>query len=326
MAQWDTWRLGWIALSRAHKDKRSRKYLRRLLLMICAPLLAPLSVLLLFTPGGIVGAWGGLLVRRRKKRKETERLAKLPPKREPPPPLSAALRREFAEVALLHAVFADRAGSEAFLVTKILPEGIEVITRRVQLDALRGLGLYERLGSVERNLLILPDGHWTTQMISDLELCLEPVRLLRWALRVDHYLPNTGECLAMDYKLSNSVVKQPDILFRGEEFIGIDAINNAFRSAESYINRCFAEGVVRGIFAAKDEEQAAWSRKIVEDFGQREDKDLLLGTCIVSKADDFTISRARMLASRRSIVLRWIAQRMYGDIPPNEELQAFFLR
>jgi hypothetical protein len=326
MAQWDTWRLGWVHLRRCHKDPRSRKYLRRLLLMICAPLLAPLCVLLIFTPGGFIGTLVWMGNYHRKKAQERERLAKLPPKRDPPPPVTPALRRELADLALLHALLADRAGSEDFLRTKVLPEGVEVITRRVQLDALRDRGLYDRLGDVERDLLIQTDGHWTESTSSDIAFALEPLRLLRWALRVDHYLPSVGDCLVLNFKQSHEIATDPDVLYRGDAFIPIDTLDTAFRDAQGFLNRCFAETVHRGLLSAENEEQAAWCRKIIADYSQNEQKDLTLGPTIVSKADDHLVLRARLLAARRSAVMTYVAKRMYGDIPAPESVHAFFLR
>jgi len=325
MAQWDTWRLGWVALRRCHKDKRARKYIRRLLLMLSAPLLAPLLLLLLAYPPALIGfVIGAVRHERLRKKQEEEARAKF---REPdPPPVTSALKTEIAELALLHALLANRAGSETFLRTKILPEGMEVITRREQIKLLREHGMYDRLDTVERDLLWIADGHWSQESIDDVALTLEPLRLLRWVLRIDHYLPHIGESLALDYKVANDTIADPGKLFYGEEFVGIQPLNNAFQASESIINRCFAEGVVRGMFTAKDEEQASRCRDIVAKMGKKEDEDIILGAKIVSEATDYDVFRARMLASRRSIVLRWVACRMYGTEPPNDTLRAFFMK
>jgi hypothetical protein len=326
MFQWDTWRLGWIALRRAHKDKRSRKYLRRLLLMILAPFLAPLCVLLLFTPGGAIGSLIYLFRTNRRKAKEALALAQNPPARPPPPPVSPALRKEVADLALIHAVLADRAGSENFLQTKVLPEGVEVITRRLQLDILRERGLYDRLGSIERDLMLLPDGHWTNENIDCLALALEPLRILRWVLRTDHYLPSVGDCLILNYKLAQQTANDPASVYEGEDFISIDTLNQAFREADYVMNRCFAEAVIRGLVELDDDEERERCQKVVDEHRNHEDKDPTLNGIIVSKSEDHMVVRARIFAARRRAVLIWIAKRMYDDIQPSENLEVFFLR
>jgi len=326
MFQWDTWRLGWIALRRAHKDKRSRKYLRRLMLMLLAPLLAPLCVLLLFTPGGAIGSLIYLFRVNRRKAQEALLLKQNPPNRPPPSPPSEALRKEVADLALLHAVLADRAGSENFLRTKTLPEGIEIITRRLQLDILRERGLYERLGSIERDLMLLPDGHWSEEDIERLALALEPLRVLRWVLRTDHFLPSVGDCLVLNYKLAHQIANDPASVYEGEDFISIDPLNQAFREAEHIMNRCFAEAVIRDLMQPDDDQQRDWCQKVVDEYRDSEHKDPTLNGVIVSRAEDYMVLRARMFAARRRAVLIWIAKRMYGDLRPPEDLEVFFLR
>jgi hypothetical protein len=294
--------------------------------MILAPFLAPLCVLLLFTPGGAIGSLIYLFRTNRRKAKEALALAQNPPARPPPPPVSPALRKEVADLALIHAVLADRAGSENFLQTKVLPEGVEVITRRLQLDILRERGLYDRLGSIERDLMLLPGGHWTNENIDCLALTLEPLRILRWVLRTDHYLPSVGDCLILNYKLAHQTANDPASVYEGEDFISIDTLNQAFREADYVMNRCFAEAVIRGLVELDDDEEREWCQKVVDEHRNHEDKDPTLNGIIVSKSEDYMVVRARMFAARRRAVLIWIAKRMYDDIQPSENLEVFFLR
>ena len=131
----------------------------------------------------------------------------------PPPEPTPELRRELAELVLLHAVLVDRAGSENFLRTKVLPEGFEVVTRQRHMEILREHNLYDRLGDAERDLMLLPDGHWPPDMIDHVAMLLEPLRLLRWVLRVDGFLATVGGTMSADFRLAGSIVKEPAVLF-----------------------------------------------------------------------------------------------------------------
>jgi hypothetical protein len=145
-----------------HKDKRAWKQFSRTLYLLLVPLAIPVAIgyVLLAIGGGmaagIVLLWGfiGLMMGLKrmgfgkssaKKRPDAvfsldlvERAHFMP---------SAALRREIAELCLLHAVIADRSGSERFLQLKVVPEGFEVITRRRHLDLLREYGIYDRVSA-----------------------------------------------------------------------------------------------------------------------------------------------------------------------------------
>src|ERR1700761_767692 len=161
----ETWRSGRIALRRAHKDRRARRELRQLILLLL-PLFFILVYLSFLVAGGagvsvvlIAAVLMGLLLSyltRTPRNKNNFR----------PLPSGPELQREFAELALLHAILTERAGHEVFLQTKEFPEGIEIAARQRHLQILREHGLYDRLGDTERNLLLLPDGHWTIEQIN----------------------------------------------------------------------------------------------------------------------------------------------------------------
>ena len=236
------------------------------------------------------------------------------------------LRRELAELALLHAVLADRAGSESFVQTKILPEGVEVITRRRHLDLLREYDVYGRLGNVERDLLLQTDGHWTQQAINDVSMSLEPLRLLRWVLRVDDFLPTVGSHLKAEYRLAGELVKEPERLFKSQTLVEISALRTGTEAADVYFYRCWAEGVRRGFYQSEDEEETKRLREYAVGLEGREDEDFLLGSTIVNRASDEDVRLATTLAFRRAFILRWICQRIYGEQAANELLEAFFLR
>lgn len=280
-------------------------------------------MLLVFTPGGAVGlAIGSYRASRARKKQQEEdarRLAENPPPA-PPPPVSPELRKEFAEMALVCAVLVDRAGSENFLKTKVLPEGMEVVTRQRHMEILREYGLYERLGAKELDLMLLPDGHWEAGMLDHVSMQLEPLRLLRWVLQVDGFLPTVGATMQADYRLAGTVVKQPQILFEGTKAVSIEGLRIAINAADQYFFRCWAEGLRRGLYTGEGDDDADRARTYAERMHGKEGDDLLLGTTIVSKAEDADVRLGATLGLRRLRVLGWVKSRMYGEAEPLEKL------
>jgi hypothetical protein len=223
----ETWRRSGVAVRRAHKDKRARKQLRQLAILLATPFLCLAYVAwLIGNIAGLVGVVIALvmigLVSVYRNRRPVEKDGPLTlslqtyddPKPAPSPEPGPELRQEFAELALLHAVLADRAASENFLGTKVLPEGLVVVTRQRHMEILREYNLYDRLGDAERDLLLLPDGHWPKETIDHVAMMLEPLRLLRWVLRVDGFLATVGATMTADFRLAGSLVKEPAVLFR----------------------------------------------------------------------------------------------------------------
>jgi hypothetical protein len=328
------WRSVLVSMRRLHKDKRAWKQLFAILLLLSLPFLCLFYVAwVMASAGGVIGLGimlivvgvGGLRKRYVESKRgdvQTLKLSDARKRREATP----AFRREVANLALLHALLVDRAGSEGFLCTKVLPERIEIITRRRHLEILRKFNLYERLGDIERDLLLLPDGHWDDETIRNVELAIEPLRVLRWLLRIDDFLPNIGASLLLDYGMARSIAADPETLFKGKRFVGMDDIEVGHDAAGSYLSRCFAEGLDRRLYEEKDEDQVRWAGEVVRELGGRESVDLLLGTSIVSNAPDQVVKRAALLALRRSELFDWVKQRINGEREEAPELQVFFLR
>ncbi|MES2391299.1 MAG: hypothetical protein V4555_06650 [Acidobacteriota bacterium] len=330
----ETWRRSRVSVRRLHKDARARKQLRGMLLLIFTPVLCILWLLWAVGMGiyGIVGATVGLLIafaissyRKRRRTKQTTPPAVVEPTAEPEPEFhdTPNLRREFADRALLLAVLADRAGSERFLQTKVLPEGHEVITRRRHIDLLREHEIYDRLGPTERDLLLLPDGHWPASTIDNVALSLEPLRLLRWVLRVDSFLPTVGASLTADFRLASSLIADPAPLFAATQIVTLPDLKTGLLAADHYFYRCYAEGIRRGLYVADEPAEHERALNYASRLTGREDQDFLLETTIVSKAEDQTVRLAATLSLRRLQVLGWIKARALNQLPPLDQLEGF---
>ncbi|SNT32600.1 hypothetical protein SAMN05421770_107200 [Granulicella rosea] len=327
-----TWRETGLALRRAHKDKRARKQLRLALTLIFTPVICLFYLLYLVSlvaRGGVlvvlaiaVVAGGVALWRSRGEKDATPpSLLESPAPVEPDRPIPPETLRGLGELALLHAILANRAGSESYLATKTLPEGWEVTTRRNHVALLRQHGLWERLGGEERDLLLLPDGHWPPGMVDRVALLLEPLRVLRWTLRIDDFLPTIGSTLRLDYQQARSLLDAPELALNASRVIAFDHLRVARQAANAYFQRCAAEGVRRGYFEAESEENAAWSHNFSASMEGKESDDLLLGTTIVARADEGTIRYATLLSLRRLRFVDWLVAVLRGELALEEELR-----
>ncbi|MFC6646018.1 hypothetical protein ACFQBQ_10580 [Granulicella cerasi] len=334
-----TWRDTRRAAARLHKDKRAWKPFWRALYLLLLPFSIVVTIvgicLALAGGAGFVLIWvyiGVMFV-----------LGKLawggqPVKRAPSSPgilpfttaiygtaePSAEVLRELREMCLVHAVFAERASSERFVQTKELPEGMEVITRRMHIDILREHGIYDRLRDNERTLLLMPQGHWPAHVINGCSMALEPLRLFRWVLRMDTYLETIGEHLEADYKLSRSIIDDPASVFVERGFVSADGLQTAIKAASHYGYRCWSECVYRGLETADNEEQTTQARDYALALHGKEGEDFLLNNVIASRAPDADVQLATTLAYRRKWVLEWIEKRWKGVEGPMEFAQLMY--
>lgn len=314
------WRDSWIAFRRAHKDKRARKQMRLLVTVLVTPAMCFLFVAIVLAAAasaiaGQPGLSAGLMigsiiawVRSRSRSRDAELTRLFEPEKPAEWAVSPELRKQVAEVALVHAVMADRAGSEGFLAVKTLPEGLEVTTRRVHVALLKQYGLWDRLDVEAKDLLLRPDGHWEEGVANRVRWSLEPLRVMRWALRLDEYLPVVGKTLDQDFGMASELVKEPQKLFEGTDVVTRAALETARKAGDHYFQRCAAEGVKRGYFEPESEKNAQWSREYADKMAGKQSEDLLLRTKIVSEADEGTLRVGTMLSLRRLRMCGWLIE------------------
>jgi hypothetical protein len=322
-----TWSATWRALRRAHKDGRAWRQLARMLFLLLLPFSIPM-ILVALAPGGIVLVWVYIAFMVMLSRQGFGVKAKSGGLNivdiEAELHRTPEVRRFLGELCLLHAVLVERAGSERFLRTKTLPEGVEIITRRKHIDLLREHGLYDRLGALERDLILLPDGHWPEEILGEVDLAVEPVRLLRWVLRLDSFLPTIGETMRFDRGLIESTLQEPERVLNGEEWVAISALDIGVNAATDFWYRAWSEGFARGFFVANSPEQELELREIAERFKGKESKDLLLDGTIMSGATEGDVRLAGLLGWRRRHILLWIRARVMGQQPVPGELALFY--
>jgi hypothetical protein len=315
-----------LLVRRAPKDRRARWALLWILLASIGVLAYAALVLLnpgtyIMVPPALLVLW---LIRRSHKqadagfiklsgvavRSETEELAEH--------------RKELANVALVLAAMIDRAGSEAFLKTKEMPEGTEVITRQRLVAMLRSTGRWEAMSSMDREMMMLPDKMWDWQQISDVLRQVEDLRVLRWVLRIDTYLLPIEQAYRLHLDAATGLSGDP-MRLQGDGCLQPWEMTEAREYANSYFGRCWAEEQKRGLRippeektsqtmdALKetpsdlDEEDTSLSHEAIVQYamklGSQQSGDFLLGFGIVGDASDEQLKDATMVAWRRTMSL-----------------------
>lgn len=325
-----TWATAYLNLRRFHKDRRSRKQFVRFLGFVSIP------VLVLAYLGWLLGSGGlfllpilGLLAWWQRGRKPDDGAAlSIQPRGEPvarelSAQEKAGIRGHFADLALFYAVLLNRAGSEGYLKAKVVPEGMEVISRRLHLDLLRSRNVWDRLAPVDRETLMAADGHWESWQIDAALLAGERVRLLRWALRLDSFLPTVGQQLKVDHKSAHAIVDEPGLLYRGTDLIAPEGVDLAYGAAEEYFFRCYAEGLERGYYLPENDEERTWASSLCARLRGQQHLDLLLDAQLVSEASGETIRWAAEMSHQRRIFLSWMARVLDGEAELRAEFPPF---
>jgi hypothetical protein len=319
-----TWYEAWLSLRRAHKDRRARRHLLRLLFQLLIPFLCAAWLAWAVGTGVFVLVpiiFAIIWWRNRVVAKEASVSLSI---KEPPPPIHRELTAEdrrklrmyFEQLTLIYAVMADRAGSEAFLKDKILPEGVEVVSRRIHLDLLKSRNLWDKMSSGDRQAMMMPDGHWEWPLINHTYLALEPLRLLRWILRIDFYLPVIGQQLRIDARLANELVRNPEKALDGDALITQQQVEIGRDAARQYLIRCIAEEISRGYRQVGEGEDTEWATKYTAALSGKQNEDLVLGGKLVSEATQEELSWAVTLSRSRLNFLNWALATMNNPVIP----------
>ena len=311
------------SLLRAHKDKRARTHLLRLGLLLITPALCIGYLALLVGTGALfiiplvipVIWW---MNRDAKQAGETLHIAPTPQplRRELTEEESKAMRHSFAQMALLIAAMVDRAGSEKYLKEKELPPGIEPTTRRTHLELLKKYELWENMACTDREAMMMPDGHWEWPLINRVTMAMEPLRLLRWILRIDFHLPLIGQQLKGDFNLAHELVLAPDKLFEGMNLATEEMMETGRDAADHFFQRCLAEAIHRGYYNPNDEGMTERARRVAQSLAGKQDKDFVLGAQLVSEAGKDEVLWATNLSQRRRDFLHWLIGRIRAAKPP----------
>ena len=316
-----TWGEAKLNLLRAHKDKRARKQVLGFVVLVLVPFLCFAYAFWLAGSGAILllpFVLPVMIWRERRSKRDAQTLTIMPLNK--PTEISAEESRTlhiFLErLTFFFAVVLDRAGSESFLKAKTLPEGLTATTRRVHLDLLRNRGVWDALRSEDRNAMLAADGHWEEEEIYEARETIEPLRLLRWILRVDHFLPTLGQQLTWNYGLARELVEDPTMLERSNDMVSRDGLETGCDAAKYLFIRCVAEQIHRGRWSHPDESGYEWARGVSDELGGKQHKDFVLGTQLVSEANNDLLDWATRLSRQRMHFLQWVLRMQEGEPLP----------
>ena len=325
-----TWYEAWLNLKRAHKDRRARKRLLQLLFQLLIPFLCAAWLAWAIGTGVFFLVPIVFLILWWRNRAAAKEAAVSLSIKAPPPPIHreltpedrSKLRSYFGELTVIYAVMTDRAGSEAFLKDKVLPEGVEVVSRRIHLDLLKSRSLWDKMSSSDRQAMMMPVGHWEWPLINHTYLALEPLRLLRWILRIDFYLPVIGQQLRIDARLANELVRAPQKVFDGDALITQQQVEIGRDAARQYLVRCIAEEIARGYRTVDEGQDTQWATNYSAAMSGKQHEDFVLGGKLVSEATQEELGWAVTLSRSRLNFLNWALTSMNNPITPELTAEA----
>lgn len=323
----------WLSVRRVHKDRRARKQVLSFALFLLVPVLVIAYVAFLigsgawlFLPFVIPVMWWRY--RGAKRDSQPLNIAPRPEQWEkvPTDEEKRAVREHFSALALFYAVLMDRAGSERYLKERQLPEGAEPVSRRIHLELLRKYGVWDRVSLADRDVIAMPDGAWEPDRISRVTTAVEPLRLLRWILRVDFRLPAVGHQLYGDFTIAHEIVTDPRKVVEGIAMVEADMVRQGRDLANHYSGRCIAELIYRGYQAAPNEQTASWAKGVCEALKGKQSEDLVLGDILVSEADQDRLSWAATLATIRTGFLNEVLSIMESMQVPEGPITSIYAR
>jgi|GEM_PF-3225186 len=318
------WKALWVALRRAHRDSQARGMLVRLLVSLLLTTAYPIWYLYQFRhlslDFGRVGnliVWGiapvcillvvlvGFI---------QSKLEKRAMDRDTPAVPAQSRLDIFRETSLL-ATLLERLGSEIGM-EKELPEGIEVITRRVLLDRLTELNLRDNLQPGLRDILLAPDGHWPQELKNRAYPAWEHFYTLRWVLGLGDLSPLTAR---PEYKSDDAralfTVKQPDKL----SVLPAWDIRPARDAAARFFNRCSSELTARNVLQnihEQEVQQAIDVRERIQAAGYT--ADYLIGTRTIPEIPDQQLWMMTARAYHRVRMLALLVDVTSGEKPASE--------
>lgn len=306
------WRTFWVALRRSRRDRRDLKLVLRLTATVLAFVLyygyliwtaragfdqGTLFIILgaiFFVVTALVVRWMANKLDERQSRKESDLAT------------NKTLRNRLASDGFALSVLLSRAGSEQMLREKILPPGIEVVTRRFHIDQLRKLDQWDQLPARVRDSLLFPDGHWPQELIISLRRSFEVLRCIRWVLRIDQTLQPLTHFPAMNYKAGEELIGKPDRLFASVGMLETWDIRIERNNADVFFSRCYAEAIGRGMINNDDKSTKSWAIDVYDSARNLETRDMLVGYETVGELSEATLRYIMETAFHRYTTLQLI--------------------
>jgi hypothetical protein len=227
-----------------------------------------------------------------------------------------ATAHELWRSTCLLAALLQRAGSESAIHTTTIAPGKEIATRRWQRDRLLTLGLWHDLPAEIRDLLLLPDGHWTEPQRDSVNALHEYLPGLRWALGLNGTLQPLSRLPTYrgETILATLDTPHPPTLRLAPTW----ELRTARDESYAYFDRCWLEAVARRIIGLHLEAHVlneASRLKAEIDQHNSASTDLLVGARTISELDDITLMRMVVTSHRRWDLLDLLTKVASRDRP-----------
>jgi len=240
-------------------------------------------------------------------------------------PSEAETTEEIWRMTAMLAALLQRSGSEAAMQTTALAQGKEFAIRQWQRERLLALGLWEGLPVTFRDLLLLPEGHWTAAKQDAVNGSLEQFFAMRWAISLEDALRPLNQIPTYAGKAIVAMIagaKPGNLALRPPWDLRL-ARDESYR----YFERFWLEAVTRRLIGEEYEDRVlseAIRLKAEIDANDRQSYDLLVGARTVSELDDETLMRMVITAHRRWEILKLLTG-MAGGESRGSDLQALLL-
>ncbi len=321
-----TWRELWVAIRRLRRDARARAFVLRFIGLVIAAVYGIVLVLALaanllgdkcFTATAAIVSiciFAVFLVHKWGERQEA---------RSTPLAVAPAVQQEMHREAFLLAILLNRAGSER-MMEKELPPDIEIVTRRFQREQLVRHGLWDDLSSPMKDLLLLPNGHWSQEQKSTAESCWEFFIVLRWVMRLDDSLRSLDRTPSYDLVKTRDIIARYEALKPGETLAPRD-LRPVRDQAYLHFGRLWTEVVARGLVEEGIEpdhrEQAVRAKGEIDVDGGS--NDLLIDAQTVSELSNSSLWFLLRAAIRRWEIVNFLIPWLSED-QPNDQLRLFW--
>jgi hypothetical protein len=206
------------------------------------------------------------------------------------------------------AAVSERALGELWLKKNTLPEGHSVLTRRIQIDALKARGVWDELPAEARDWMMRPDGSWPDWRIASVLASAETLNTLLWTLGLVRGLRPLNQLVEpLRFDQLAQALKKPAPGVRPTWDLRL-----ARNDAQQYFMRCYAENIHRGVTIAKTDEQQKAVEEWIKSIHSGDHSDALAGSETIGEIEGSTLDMVGRSAACRTQALSLVMELLDG--------------
>lgn len=236
--------------------------------------------------------------------------------RSTPAAVSPLVEQEVHREAFLLAMLLYRSSSERILEKEIPPQ-VQIVTRRYQRERLMQAGLWDDVPAEMKDLLLLPDGHWSERQKSDVNFCWEYFLVLRWVLRFDASLRPLDRGPRYDLAKVRELIDGFDYWKPGNA-LGPWDLRLARDNSYCHLWRLWTEAAARGLLVNIQPEQREEALRVKQQIdAPGPATDLLIDASTVSELSDSQLLTLLKLTRYRWQILHFLVEWLLSGEPVN---------